>query len=291
MANAGGMPWWTGVPVFAAWWVLDVDPIRRILGLAILVGVPLAVTFTGDDHRWYRLVRAALVPAGLLGVAGLSLPAGPLAAGLTSAWLLECAGLALWGLLRFRMASPLAEKLMSLGLLYLPVGAGWLLASRAGVPLLGFHEPIVLLTAVHFHYAGCMAATLAGALGRALPNRAPYRIVATGVALGPPLVAVGITFSSRVEVVSGVLLGSCVLGLALLAFQARPPATVDRFALWLSSCCGIAAMLLAISYALRWSAPDSALPIPAMVLTHGLLNSVGFTTVGLWACRSWGRAG
>ena len=38
--------------------------------------------------------------------------------------------------------------------LYLPIGCSWLVASRGGFAPMGFQEPIVLLTAVHFHFAG-----------------------------------------------------------------------------------------------------------------------------------------
>ncbi len=38
--------------------------------------------------------------------------------------------------------------------------AGWLVASRLGVEPLGFDEPIVLLAAVHFHFAGFVTAVM-----------------------------------------------------------------------------------------------------------------------------------
>ena len=50
-----------------------------------------------------------------------------------------------------RLASPV----------YLTVGATWLVASRLGLEPVGIGEPIVELTAVHFHYAGFAAALLA----------------------------------------------------------------------------------------------------------------------------------
>jgi len=45
------------------------------------------------------------------------------------------------------------EFCFALGEGYAFVGALWLAASRTGMQLFGFREPIVLLTAIHFHYA------------------------------------------------------------------------------------------------------------------------------------------
>jgi len=45
----------------------------------------------------------------------------------------------------------------------LAVGGAWLVASRLGMRPMGIQEPIVLLTAVHFHYAGFATATIAAA--------------------------------------------------------------------------------------------------------------------------------
>ena len=59
----------------------------------------------------------------------------------------------------------------------LAIAAAWLLSSRLGFHLAGFQEPIVLLTAVHFHYTGfatalmaAVALTFARRTGRRLPD-------------------------------------------------------------------------------------------------------------------------
>jgi hypothetical protein len=58
------------------------------------------------------------------------------------------------------------ELCLHAALVYWPVGCLWLVISRAGVNPLGFSDDIVLLTAVHFHYAGFAALTMLGMTGR-----------------------------------------------------------------------------------------------------------------------------
>jgi hypothetical protein len=67
-------------------------------------------------------------------------------------------------------------------MLYLPIGGAWLVASRLGIQPLGFGDTIVLLTAVHFHFAGFAAPVLAGLAGRTVA--AGTRSVERGVAGG-----------------------------------------------------------------------------------------------------------
>ncbi|HEY3999799.1 MAG TPA: YndJ family protein [Candidatus Xenobia bacterium] len=267
----------------------QLDGIARILGLAILVGIPLAIDYVHGPHPLFRTIEAFWLPAGLLAVFSLTWPPGSLSTALAVPWLVEALLLMAWAV--YRKPRRLEEALFSVGFAYLPVGAIWLIASRWGHGLLGFTEPLVLLTAVHFHFAGCLAPCLAGAIGRALSNPRFYRILAIGIAAGPPLVALGILGNVPLELVSGTILGSCLFGLALLLLG---PVRDDlpglaRLGATVSALCGLGAMLLAISYAARSMLPQYALTIPQMAETHGLLNSVGFTIVGLWSCQKWRR--
>src|SRR5262249_54537538 len=142
-------------------------------------------------------------------------PAGTLAALLASGWLLLAGLAALSGLLRLlaRRNARADELCIDAGLLYLPVGAVWLLFSRAGLSPLGFGDTIVILTAVHFHYAGFAAPILAGLAGRWIAAVRPvlwplFRLVAVGVIAGIALVAAGITlarFTAAIEVAAAVL--------------------------------------------------------------------------------------
>lgn len=102
--------------------------------------------------------------AATLATISFFLPTGILAASFASGWLLVCAWFALRGLRslwRYRVQS-FSQICFAIGEGYLVVGGIWLVASRLGSQSVGFQEPIVLLTAVHFHFAGFVSALLAG---------------------------------------------------------------------------------------------------------------------------------
>ena len=73
------------------------------------------------------------------------------------------------------------------GPLYLTVGATWLVASRLGLRPVGIGEPIVELTAVHFHFAGFVAALLAARTYEVASGRVPrWAAVATLLTVASP---------------------------------------------------------------------------------------------------------
>ena len=61
----------------------------------------------------------------------------------------------------------------------------------------------------------------------------------------------------------------------------RPPHTVVYVAIEISALSLVATMTLAVVYALGHYLGRSLVEIPTMVLSHGLLNAVGFTLCGL----------
>src|SRR5262249_55918860 len=155
---------------------------------------------------------------------------GDLAALLTLPWLAFSGLVALAGLARFlaHRFSSAPELCIAAGLLYLPVGAIWFMLSRFGANPLGFSDTIVLLTAVHFHYAGYALPILAGCTGRWLARNAAasmrlFRFMAAGVVAGMALVAAGITVTA--------LTGSSVLESAAVAVLALSVLTLSALLL------------------------------------------------------------
>jgi hypothetical protein len=234
-------------------------------------------------------------PCALL--AGLLAP-GPAAAALAVPWLAATLLVGLVGALRLRARGlgPLRELAVDAGMLYLPVGGVWFLASRTGVALLGFREPIVTFTAAHFHYAGFAAPVIAGLLGRALGPGATdrfYQGVAGVVILGIPLVAAGIQFSRSLEFPAAILLSLGMLGAAALLARtgirlllAGP--TVARLAGALRILGGLAlvfSMLLAALFAATGSATrgssEPLIPYAQMAELHGVANALGFSLLAL----------
>jgi hypothetical protein len=270
--------------------------IQRILLLGILVIVPLGLSLVNEpgesESLLFRLaVSAQPIAAGASAVSFLLQPGGP-AAALVSSWLLVTTVLALfacWRILRRRSVVD-REVAVDAALLYLPVGALWLLASRLGMQPMGFGDTIVLLTAVHFHFAGFAAPLLAGLTGRALAQlRLPAKLFGLTVICivgGTPLVAAGITFSPVIAWIGAVVISLGLVLLAVLVLVRVLPSLssfVAQFLLVVSSLSSISAMLLACVYAYSLVADRMIIDIPQMALSHGVLNSFGFSLCGLLA--------
>ncbi|MEE2827858.1 MAG: YndJ family protein, partial [Myxococcota bacterium] len=267
--------------------------------LGPLVVVPLGLTLiaTPDRHGVHRLSYVAGVgltgPAALCVLLAFFLPTGTGAGLACLPWLVTTCCLAAYGAGRFlsRGSRSREETCIDVGLLYLPIGAAWLLASRAGLKPMGFGEPIVELTAAHFHYAGFAALVLCGLVGRTIRRShhhpAVGRLLGTAEAIlipGPFLVALGISISPLLEVVASVLLALAVLCLASLFVGVLP----GRSRGWTSASLGVAAgltvfatMVLACMFAWGEYRERPILSIDRMVLFHGLGNAVGFALLGL----------
>jgi hypothetical protein len=230
--------------------------------------------------------------AALLTLKSFLLEKGVLSAAFASAWLVFNMLVALFGLVRLksRRVHPLEELSIDAGLLYLSVAGLWLVIYRLGVQPFGYGEMIILLTVVHFHFAGFATPIIAGMSGRVLANRDyPQRVFATvvlAIVTAMPLVAAGITFSAWIGFAGALLLTVGVVLLAVLTVGWVRPAITS--ALWrtllligaISSC---AAMVLACLYAYSLATKTLIITIPEMALTHGLLNAFGFVTCSLVA--------
>ena len=186
---------------------------------------------------------------------------------------------------------PLAEISSDVGLIYVAVGGGWLVLARLGLNPLGFADLVVLLTAVHFHYAGFAAPIMASMTGRELAKITQttprlYRISVLGIMAGTPIVAAGITFSPLLELMGAVILATSLAILAYLIILVALQAITHRPAqilLSLAAICLIAGMGLTYAYALGEFSGQAWVVIPDMVRFHGIANALGFGLGGLLA--------
>ena len=273
----------------------ETDLIQKVFLFAVLVVVPLGVSLIDSDKEWITLrIAMVLQPVtALLCLISFVLPQGIAAGILASTWLVTVSFIALAGLLRvvFSKQWLSLELAVSAGMMYLPVGGAWLVASRLGFQPLGFGDTIVLLTAVHFHFAGFAAPLLAGLAGRQLPSSRTLATASIAIVFGTPLVAAGITLSPTIAL-GGTLLVAC--GLVLLGcvviFRVVPKlqVRVAQVLLVIGSLSSLVAMVLAVLYAYSIVTRTVILDIPQMAMTHGLLNSFGFSLCGLlgWAIES-----
>jgi len=264
--------------------------IELLLLLALLVVVPLGFDLAaapdaeGNNSPLYRIARF-LQPAGACCAAiSFLLPTGLWSALLACGWGSVAGLMALFGVFRLyrRRNFSIEELCVDAALLYIPVGSAWLIAARAGIPVAGFGGVMAMLTAVHFHYAGFIAPIITGMTGRALRTGPPrawkvYRLAAPGVIAGPPLVALGITFSPAVEVAAAAVLALALAvhaGLLLFSVLPRLAAGPARWLLGTAACASVGAMILAVLYAIGVFSEISIIDIPRMALLHGCLNGL-----------------
>lgn len=290
-AGLGALTWIVAAAVLRP--ALAVTMLLLAAFVAVPLGVPLAVC---EESRLRRAVSRLQWPAGLCLACSFaeSLPA--IATALAVPWLILTVMVAAIGLRRLWDHHNTAGDLsLGCGLVYLAIGGGWLAFSRAGVRPLAFPDVIVLLTAVHFHYAGFCLPILAGRV--ALATRGTLaRWACLGAVAGVPLVAAGITLSQLktgpalgrpVELLAALFLATAVITVGLLqvrlALRIEAPA-LPRVGLALSGVAPVGPLVLAVLYAWANLSHVYWLDIATMVRYHGAVIALGFALPGL---ASW----
>jgi len=251
--------------------------------LAAWVIVPFGLKFL-PDSKPLRLAKLFQPGAATLVTMSFILPTGPLAAGLALPWLGINGLVAVGGLLQLKsiLTQGIPRILQVAAMFYPVVGGIHLVASRYGYPLAGFPEPIILLTAIHFHYTAFAAPILASLAARS--RLALYS--GLGLVGGTPLLAAGFLFSPLLKVVGVGVLCVAVIGLAvgqLLTLAGLPGKS--RALLTISSLCVIAGMILAAIYEHGFYTGRTWIAIPTMAWSHGMLNGMGFSLCGLLGRR------
>ncbi len=204
--------------------------------------------------------------------------------------MLQCALLAGRRLLQWRHEERTAASLiLNLAHFDLVLGAAWLLISRAGFRPMGFQEPIILLTAVHFHYSGFATALIASAtlceFQRRKLSMPGLPVLVWLIVLLPFVLAAGFVFSPLLRMVAAISLSTCVTALAMILWRlagewrSRPARTYLRAASWAAA----AAFFLAGLYAVSEYFDKNWITIPGMANSHGVLNGLGFVLLAMLA--------
>ncbi|MGB9336552.1 MAG: YndJ family protein [Candidatus Acidiferrales bacterium] len=271
--------------------------IELLLLFAPMVIVPLGLEVTRqlDSESRARspekLAGRIQLPAAL--AAAFSFYSGSqfVTAGLAALWLAFATILAagrVWRIFRTRSRS-FGELSALLAFVYLVVGAAWFVASRLRWHPMDFREPIVLLTAVHFHYAGFAAAILVRALWdnlkRGLVRSLLFPVAALGALSGPALLAAGFVIGPTLKLIAALLVALGEIALAACFATALPGTTQAsaRILLFVSAASVALAMCLAALWALGEFPRQPFLDIARMAAWHGSLNAFGFTFCGLTA--------
>jgi hypothetical protein len=217
-----------------------------------------------------RLARIAIL-AGALAAATMWMTPGILSAALVAPYAIVGALAALEGARRlFAAPWPPARHV---ALIVLAAAMAWLVAYRAGYALLGYPPLWVLLTAAHFHVAGCYLPLVVASVARTRRAHA----IALGCIAGLPLTAIGILVTGPFETFAA-------MTMAVSAFAAAIYLLVtQRGLLRLAGIPLAAGMLLAMAYALRLAPMLGSLdPLSTMIATHAILDTA-FATLALVA--------
>ena len=297
-ATAGAAAW-ALLAVLARISVVQIGMIELIFLFAPLVIVPLGMELSRVSDgastligRRLRTLAQMMQPLGsVLVVLAFWLPVGKWAGVAASGWLIVCAVGATAGISNLVPFAPLgvgttraaiAEIAAAISQIDLVVGASWLVTSRLGMRPMGIQEPIGLLTAVHFHFAGFATAMIASATARFAGGRGTWlrRVVLLVIAM-PYVVAAGFVISPMLKMVAAVIFSVSVAGLATFVWNSAVEDSRARGFLRTAAGAVFAGVILAGGYAIADFLGSDALPIPRMASTHGILNGLGFCLLGL----------
>ena len=232
-----------------------------------------------------------IVSAAILLAISFLFPSGTIAGALTVPWMFAVVYLAYKHAMYF-----LIEEERNLGnilglssYLFMPVAAVWAFMHRAGIPFLGFDETIILLTVVHFHYAGFVLTTMASQILDQC-DKAIAKLFGFGVLLGIPLLAVGITATHFelpiwIESIAAVVMSTSAFGFGVmhLMMGLRRSEGFRRGLFVFAGCALMVGMGLAFCYGMRPFFNISFLSIPFMYAVHGTCNAIGFAIPGTLA--------
>ena len=250
----------------------------------VLAVAPFLVCLANSLERqlWSKVWARISLGSGIL--FSLSVLLSPLKIWACLPWLVLCLVRAALELKNFAQSShrSLGDLAKLSATVYLPVGGIWALFDQLQFQPLGFSHIIVLLTGVHFHYAGFALPRLAGLWMNHTARTKLFQAATIGIILGVPLVAIGITSSQLnlpfwVETLSVTVLASSAF---VMSFGHLSWSFVHAGLLrWLFAIAGLAlagGMILALIYGWREVYLVNWATIPAMYAIHGTLNSWGF---------------
>jgi uncharacterized protein (UPF0548 family) len=280
-------PYKSARPAFvaASLWLLWAVLIRpgwpaTILLLSPLVIVPLGMYLAIGPVR--PGLAAGLSASAAAAALSFVPEAGLVACLLTIPWLLAAVLIATLGVVRVLSRRCLHPDIgVDFALIFLVVGAAWLTISRAGANPLGFSDTLVLLTAVHFHYAGFALPLVAG-ISAAATGRS-WKVPSL-VVVGVPFTAIGITAGGILEWLSATFMASAGLVVAsvLWVYAKRVAGGWARGALAAAAVALATGMSMALGWAWSTKFAWRYLDVDWMARTHGSINALGFGLLAIF---------
>ena len=265
-----------------------------ILGLfAALFLVPIAYEQIRKYQSVFRMDADGLIwhlPCALLLAISFLLDRGNMAGIFALPYTTWCVETLLRG---FRIDGKMVYIVTLTTFFFLSIGAIWLIFDRFNIKPLEFPTWIVIMTGVHFHFAGFTLLTAVMLFLFQKPLDRKIRMVSIAIIIGVFLTAIGITatqlgYSDLFETLSGVWMSISALSSAVIFIKNSLIEQMTTKILWFSAgICLISAMIFACLYALRSIFPLDILTLPFMQTVHGSLNALGFGTLILmgWALK------
>jgi hypothetical protein len=246
----------------------EASSVYYYLTIAQLLYIPIVIQCVVVMKRWQKVMLCA----GQVSVTMLYFTEHQLLSilGATIYFLCTCS-IAWSGIQRFlhRGFINRAELMIDIGFVYIVMGGLWFFAHIVEIHT-GFSPMITWLTAIHFHYSACLLCITVGLLGRIKMNRL-YTFSAAVIALGPLMVAVGITFSRIIEIIAVTFYVVAIFSLTYFVCTTA----FNRVAI---QCIRLA--FLTLCFTIIWSflyaysnlTNSDLVDIPSMLDFHGILN-------------------
>jgi hypothetical protein len=258
-------------------------PHLLLLSGAQLLFVPVALNLVmaGKESTFQRIFPYLTVVASLSVVGTFIFTEGIWIIFFPSIYLLFTIMVAFYGISRFlkRGFIHFEEFAIDLGLIYLAIGGAWFFAYTAEMDT-GFSSLLTWLTAIHFHYSAFLLPIFVGFLGRIYKPKS-YVLVCSLILISPIVVAIGITFSKTVEVLSVLIYIVAIYSLIAYAFQARIAHAVQKWLIRISfSAIGVT-IIFSLFYAIGNYTGNVTVDINFMLQFHGVVNALFFGLFGL----------
>ncbi len=191
------------------------------------------------------------------------------------------------GLRRFlsRGFSRLEEFSIDMGMIYLAIGGIWFFAHITEIDT-GFSPILTWLTAIHFHYSSFLLPIFVGLLGRIAKPKG-YRVITTILLIAPLIVALGITFSPWLELLSVLMYVVGIYGLIAICWSTNFTNSWAKAFVMLSFIAIGVTILFSLLYALGTVFGYFGVGIDFMLRFHGFFNCVIFGLGGLIGWWLW----
>jgi hypothetical protein len=284
---------WATLATLAGLHRVRIGIIELLFLFAPLVIVPLGLELAHElevlpEAPHPLLLRGFQLFAAIAVCGSLCIPPGRSAAILSLFWWVACLLLGFSRLIKHpRARYSLLFFALDVAHVDLVLGASWFVVSRAGWRPMGFQEPIILLTAIHFHYSGFATAVIASAtlgFARSRVSRGTSLRMLVLLTLSLPFaLAAGFVFSPLLRLVAAMTLAIVITALAgvLFGYAREFRSTASRIYLRSAACAAFAAFSLAALYAAGDYFHKGWITVPGMANSHGVLNALGFVLLGL----------